>query len=37
MKCTNTDQSAAAFGGGEDPDEDLPLVSDLGRIAGGWI
>jgi hypothetical protein len=33
----NIDQSVAAFGGGEDPDEDLFLVSDLDRIAGGWI
>ncbi|KAJ7657593.1 hypothetical protein B0H17DRAFT_1337829 [Mycena rosella] len=27
--CTNTDQSAAAFGGGNDPDEDLPLCSTV--------
>ncbi|KAJ7245654.1 hypothetical protein B0H12DRAFT_1073426 [Mycena haematopus] len=27
--CTDTDQSAAAFGGGEDPDENLPQCSDV--------
>ncbi|KAF7343866.1 hypothetical protein MSAN_01967900 [Mycena sanguinolenta] len=29
IPCTNTDQSAAAFGGGEDPDENLPLCSTV--------
>ncbi|KAJ6503886.1 hypothetical protein C8R45DRAFT_1091653 [Mycena sanguinolenta] len=27
--CTNTDQSAAGFGGGDDPDANLPLCSTV--------